>query len=165
MNRAEIAAIFDKYDQGQDPTVLDEWLDSWLHECIDSRAASFAELPDVVRHVFAGRFIEWDVGNGGFAQATYNAPHLLEDARQCYLAIGREASAERIASAIQLLREGEGGFESTDIGELFSEFAASKLATLDNDLDEIGWWAKEDRVKYAAQHRAAFLALVPRMRD
>jgi len=52
------------------------------------------------------------------------------------------------------------------IGDLFGEFASSKLAALDARLDAVGWWdLTEDRVVYAAKHRDAFLALpsIPRL--
>jgi hypothetical protein len=158
----DIQAKFDEYDRGADPRSLDDWLFEWIGRCIGrDRDPSFERLPDPVRLFWAGRYVEWDVGNGGFPQVAFNRPDLLKDARDCYLAIGHKASAERISVAIELVREGEADYQSKDIGGLFDEFRESKLAALDDNLDGIGWWATEDRVKYAAQHREVFLALVP----
>jgi hypothetical protein len=97
-----------------------------------------------VRHYVASRYMEWEVGNGGFAQAAYNIPEWFEVAAQGYEALGLAQAAARIREAYALIKAGEAGFtrgpEAT-VEKVFSEFAESKLCELDQDLDAIGWWA------------------------
>ena len=158
MKRTEIEEIFDGYANGDEPEVLDEWLDDWVHRLCDDEKV-FSTLPDPVRHFFAARRVQWQVGNGGFAQAAYNVRYLLADAHACNLITGRPAAASLIAQAIELVQKDEASFESKEIESLFKEFAESKFSELDEHLDSVDWWNVAPRVKYAAQHRDLFLSL------
>jgi hypothetical protein len=155
---------FDQYARGELSTSeFDDAL--WLALCNvvnDRDEAAFAALPTPVRLYFASRLVEWDVGNGGFAQAAYNVPHLFALAREGYAALGLPAAAALIARAEQLIAEGHGDFDvdlEDDIGEAFDEFAESPLAELDDEIDEAGWWATEQRTAYVLEHRADFEGL------
>jgi hypothetical protein len=124
-----------------------------------------AELPGnsvgPVRHYTASRLMEWEVGNGGFAQAAYNIPEWFEAAAQGYEAIGLPNAAARIREANALVNSGHAEFtrgpEAT-IEQVFSEFAESELAKFDEGLDSIGWWAIEERITYVRANRSAFAA-------
>jgi Domain of unknown function (DUF4375) len=154
----DIIEKFAYCENGGDPEVLDEWLDEWLWQIKDADA-TYKSLPDPIRYVWAGRHVQWQVGNGGFAQAAFNCPHLLEDAKLCYLALGRPVAAALIETAIMLVNKGEAEFNDNSIGELFEDFQDSEFAKLDEDLESAGWWATEDRVKYSLQHKELFLKL------
>lgn len=152
---------FDRYVRGEiDTDTFDEAL--WLALCDvvnDRDNESFAVLPVAVRHYFASRYVEWEVGNGGFAQAAFNVPHLFADAREAYASLGLPEAAELIATAERLIAEGHAQFGADpkgDIGELFEEFAESALAELDARTDTAGWWATEQRIAFVLAHRSQF---------
>ena len=137
----------------------------WLLTC---RAVSDDEgadrLPDPVTHYYASRLMEWEVGNGGFAQAAYNIPEWFEAAALGYEAIGHAPAAQRIREAALMARKDRTVFGrlrrmGADIGSIFAAFKASSLDGLASDLDDIGWWATSDRLKHALSHRDAFLLL------
>ena len=111
---------------------------------------------------YASRSMEWEVGNGGFAQAAYNMPEWFPLAAQAYRILGLEAAAKLIDYAYQIVIDGENRndkFTAKDIGELFGQFAESPLAELNSHLDEVGWWADEQRLNFVRQHRNAFRAI------
>ncbi len=158
MERNEIAEVFRRYEGGSEPQILDEWLDDWLRPfCDDPNIYSTLAAP--VRHFFAAREVQYQVGNGGFAQAAHNVPGLLNDARDCQIAIGNDGAADLIARAIDLVKQGASQFESKEIGALFTEFTESEFTKLDAELDAVNWWSVAERVRYAASHKACFLDL------
>ena len=119
---------FNRFARGEiDVDTLDDQLWRALCEAVDDRdEVAFSALPAAVRHYYASRYVEWEVGNGGFAQAAYNVPHLFPAAREGYLAIGLPGAADLVATADRLIAEGHAKFGSSpggDIGELFEEFA------------------------------------------
>ena len=112
-----------------------------------------------VQHYVASRLMEWEVGNGGFAQAVHNIPEWFNAAAEGYKAMGIESSAARIRRAQALMAEGAAMFTrgaDVTIEQVFSEFAESKLSELDKGLAEIGWWAIEARIAYVRDNRSAF---------
>ena len=120
-------------------------------------------FPEPVRFYVASRLIEWEVGNGGFAQAAYNCPEWLDMAAQGYEVLGLPLAAERIRKAKGLIDSGSAAFSEESkatIETVFSEFAESALAELDESLDEIDWWATERRIEYVRANRGAFVAAV-----
>jgi hypothetical protein len=126
------------------------------------------ELPKPVIDFYASRRIEWDVGNGGFAQAAYNMPEWFEAAAHGYDAIGHAEAAEFIRRALAIAK-GEGGIvarlkrRGAGIGAIFKSFRESSLKSLGEDLPDtlkkISWWATAERLAYVRQNRSAFLAL------
>ncbi|NNE88427.1 MAG: DUF4375 domain-containing protein [Silicimonas sp.] len=105
---------------------------------------------------YASRYMEWDVANGGFSQAAYNIPDLFALAAAGYRAMNLNAAADLIDKAAGLADNERKGFTASTIGKLFQQFSESKLAGLDAQLDRAGWWATEQRVGYAIQHRKVF---------
>jgi hypothetical protein len=107
---------------------------------------------------YASRYLEGDVGNGGFAQAAYNCPELFEPAARAYDQLGLPQAAGLIRAAMSLLAKENRTttFVAEEIGELFSQFADGELAKLDKRLDESGFWAIDARIRYVRQHRDAF---------
>ena len=151
----------DRYARGEvDTNTFDDEL--WLALCdvVNHRdQESFSALPTAVRHYFASRLVECEVGNGGFAQAAFNVPHLFAEAREGYAALDLPGAVDLIATAERLIAEGHAKFSADpegDIGELFEEFAESALADLDARTEAVGWWATDRRIAYVLEHRAEF---------
>jgi Domain of unknown function (DUF4375) len=112
-----------------------------------------------VQHYVASRLMEWEVGNGGFAQAAYNIPEWFDAAAAGYSAIGNEAAAERIRRANALFAKGAADFTrgaDSTIEQVFSEFVESELSELDEGLTEIDWWAMDERIAYVRANRSAY---------
>lgn len=113
---------------------------------------------------FASFVIEAEVGNGGFAQAAYNASNWFEPAVNAFRKLGLEAAANLISEANETMaRENEahgGKFDAKDIGDLFSQFSESELAKLDNRLDEVNFWEVfKRRLDHVRANREAFIAI------
>jgi hypothetical protein len=155
-----ISEIFDKYAAGAlSMSDFDTELWHFLCERVNDRDPTFSQLPEPVRNFYASRHLEWEVGNGGFAQAAHNIPHLFEAAHRGYLALDLGNAAKLIEEAQRLMAEGHARFSDapgTDIGDLFEEFAESALAPLDARTGDSGWWATERRSAYALANRKAF---------
>ena len=153
------ADLFDQFSSGRlDTDDFDTALWDFVCTLLARPNVTYEGLPEPVRLFYASRFVQWDVGNGGFSQAAYNVSELFEDARCGYLALGLTDSATLSARAQQLIKEGHADFseDPNDIGELFEEFSESELAKLDVGLDAAGWWATEKRSAYALANRASF---------
>src|SRR5262245_2783591 len=61
-----------------------------------------SSFPRPVILYFASRYVQWDVGNGGFAQATFNVPEWFELALEWYRLMGKASSASLLEEAIRL---------------------------------------------------------------
>jgi hypothetical protein len=121
-------------------------------------------LPEPVWVYLASRWMEWEVGNGGFPQAAYNIPEWFPLAETAYRKLGLEKAARLIARGRVLLEQGEnrdGAFDAQAIGQLFAQFRESELAKLDQELDEADWWADEVRLAYVRRNRDAFRSVEP----
>jgi hypothetical protein len=141
----------------------------WLLVCrVVQVMEAYDDLPIPVINYYASRRMEWDVGNGGVAQAAYNMPEWFEAAARGYDAIGHADAAGLIRRALAISK-GESGVvarlrrRGAGIGAIFKSFRESSLKGLDGDLPDtletIGWWASADRIAYVRQNRPAFLAL------
>ncbi|MFY7940757.1 MAG: DMP19 family protein, partial [Burkholderiaceae bacterium] len=138
--------------------VSTELLDDLLWYFMTERGGP-AESPDnstgPIRDYVASRLIEWEVGNGGFAQAAYNCPEWLEAAAQGYDRLALPKAAERIREACRHIANEPNEFTKepgTTIEKVFSEFSESNLSKLDEGLNEIGWWAIEKRIAYVRKN-------------
>jgi hypothetical protein len=159
-----IAALMELDERGElEDTQFDDEL--WMFVANQMGGPEDRErFADPVVVYFASRFLEWEVGNGGFAQAAYNIPEWFPLAAWGYDQLGLEKAGDLIREAISLLSKEnrENTFTASDIGELFSQFSESELAKLDKRLDECGWWAMETRLKYVRENRASFsIAVTP----
>jgi hypothetical protein len=136
------------------------------HACSD--VARREHLPEPIRMYYAGRLIEWEVGNGGFAQAAFNVPDLLGDAAKAYELLSLPEAAQRVRKAQKIVERGRSGLVRSiglTIAEVFAQFRKSPLAKLDEGLDEIGWWAVRPRMAYVRTHREVFISLQPQRTD
>ena len=130
---ASIAALIDADERGQvDDSTFDSELWLFLIELISSPqdAGRFAKP---VTLYYASRYLQWEVGNGGFAQAAYNIPEWFELAASGYDELGLPRFAALIREAMTLLPTENRAttFDAQEIGELFQQFSESKLARLD----------------------------------
>ena len=117
------------------------------------------EFPEPIWIYLASRWIEWEVGNGGFAQAAFNIPEWFPLAAEAYKKLGLNEASQLILEAEKLMRSGDkrdGNFTASDIGDLFQQFSESDIAKLDSRLDQVGWWADEIRLAYVRKNRDAF---------
>ena len=132
----------------------------WLALCVCVRSVDdLAALSRVARTYYASRYVEWEVGNGGFAQAVLNVPEYLEPAAQAFEVLGKPQVSVRIREAAAILTaelaslpEVRPGNEST-LSEYFLENAFTHL---DEGLEEIGLWSDKERLAYVRAHRQEF---------
>jgi uncharacterized protein DUF4375 len=124
--------------------------------------SSIVDLPEPVRVYFATRLVEWDVGNGGFAQAAMNYLDVFEHVAKGFESLGKPDIAALIRAAAEVAeseqanideaRAGgvEGAFEYFREGDAFDAF--------DKRLDEVGWFENgEARLSYVRAHRDDFV--------
>jgi len=67
------------------------------------RHAQFQQWPESVRLFYPCYDINFQVGNGGFAQAAYNVPELLPVAEKAFENFGREQAADLCRRAVSML--------------------------------------------------------------
>ena len=115
----------------------------WLALC--GRVHSMGDLEPLaagVRMYFATRTVEWEVGNGGFAQAVDNVAEYWGEAIAGYRLLGDEASAV-------LLVQVQRAAGNDDALEAF-----------DDEVEGPPWngvpWGDESRVRYVRDHRDDF---------
>jgi hypothetical protein len=165
-----VAALLD-----QDEASPLEWgtFDDELWLLLSDRITHPSELDDYPPPVgvyLASRWLEWEVGNGGFAQAAYNMPQWFERAAIGYAALGKPRASALIEEALQMLsserdtlkRKGLLMRKLADdkaIHEVFSHFKESDMAALDSRIPEDEWWIDEERVAYVRKNRDAFRAV------
>jgi hypothetical protein len=129
-----------------------------------SSPSDLESLPAPVQHYFASRLLEWDVGNGGFAQAAYNSANWFPLAAAGYEALGLPRSAALIRDAIRWLPserreiEKKGLFAAT-IGQVFDHFRDSKMEMFNDRIVSAEWYVDELRVKYARANRDSFCSV------
>lgn len=153
-----IAALLDADARGElDDSTLDDELWLLLTERI-STPQDAGRFGKPVLLYYASRLVQWEVGNGGFAQAAYNVPEWFEAAALGYDELGLPGLGALIREAITLLptENRETTFDAQEIGELFGQFAESKLAQLDDRLEGTGWEADVRRLQYVRENRQAF---------
>jgi hypothetical protein len=153
----DVADAFSAFENGEIAIGL---FDDALHVVLSHHLHGIAELlkaPRPVALFYAARYIEFEVGNGGFSQAAYNRPDWFGLAAEGYREFGLPQAAQLIDKAAAMLASERRSFTATEIGELFEQFQESKLAELDNELDSCGWWATEQRIAYVMANRESFL--------
>jgi hypothetical protein len=118
-------------------------------------------FPKPVILYFASRYVQWDVGNGGFAQAAFNVPEWFKLAHEWYRLMGKTSSASLLKEAIRLLPEekaehGKKGLRDGAIAEVFGHFDESRMAALDERIVSDDWEIDGERVEYVRKNRDAF---------
>jgi hypothetical protein len=161
-----IAALFDE-DAARPMSLSD--LDDALWLLLIAKIAEPAELaryePPVGVYL-ASRWLESEVGNGGFAQAAYNIPQWFELAEAAYAALGKRRAAALIRDARRLLPaelallDAKRLRDGATIEEVFRHFDESALAALDQQIPEDEWWIDDERIEYARRHQSSFRKVV-----
>jgi hypothetical protein len=103
-------------------------------------------LPVEIGAYFSSRLVQFEVCDGGFAQAVSDVPEWLTLAQAGYAAIGQSESAAMIQRARDL--------SSHAPDRLQADEAALDKLTLEVDTDQ--WEIDELRVQYVREHRAQF---------
>jgi len=125
------------------------------------RHEQFPQWPESVRLFYACYDINFQVGNGGFAQAAYNVPELLPVAQRAFERFGRKQAADLCRRAVSMLpaelREhlAKGLRDGPSIGEVFGHFRESDMAELDSNLPE-EFWADDALQDLVQQYRKEF---------
>lgn len=131
----------------------------WLALCERvSSAADLADLPEVARNYFASRYVEWEVGNGGFAQAVLNIPDYLEPGALAFEALGKPQVAARIREAVAIVKAEVQALPKVRPGNepaLSDYFLDNAFSRLDEGLEAIGFWSDAHRLSYVRAHRDA----------
>ena len=137
----------------------------WIALCtrvnFDSPEA-ILQFPEAIGVYFATRLLEWEVGNGGFAQAAMNFPGWFELAAKGNQALGKPQLAAFIRSAGKLAADESKNIDAAHKDGLegaFEYFREGTFDTFDDQLEEIGWECGEDRIKYVRAHRDQFSSL------
>jgi len=161
-------ALLDADESGR---LSDEEFDDclWLLVCRHvGTIEDAASLPSPVVNYYASRRMEWDVGNGGFAQAAYNMYEWFPAAAEGYTALGLPKAAALIKRAYDLTQAERGVVgklkrRRAGIASIFKSFRESSLAELDKQLighlNAVDWWALAPRLTYVRLHRDAFRSL------
>jgi hypothetical protein len=128
------------------------------------RHEQFPRWPESVRHFYACYDLNFQVGNGGFAQAAYNVPHLIPVAQAAFERFGRPKAAElcRRAAAMlpaELAEHAAKGFVGEEtLEEVFAHFDDSAMAALDAELPA-EFWADDALQRLVERHREDFASL------
>ena len=118
--------------------------------------------PQPVGVYLASRWLQWEVGNGGFAQAAYNIPEWFETAASGYAALNKPKAVALIKEALQMLSNERDTLmrkdllNDTTIHEVFRHFSESDMKVLDTRIPEDEWEIDEERVAYVRKNRHAF---------
>jgi hypothetical protein len=125
------------------------------------RHKKFPQWPESVQLFYACYDINYQVGNGGFAQAAYNVPELLPIAQKAFARFGRKQAADLCRRAVEMLpSELRAHLEKdlqpgSSIEKVFAHFSESEMAALDENLPE-EFWADDALQELVQQHRKDF---------
>ncbi len=125
------------------------------------RYKQFGQWPESVRMFYACYDINYQVGNGGFAQAAYNVPELLPLAQQAFEKFGRKQAAELCRRAVSMLPAelqqhlAKGLRDRPSLPDVFDHFNDSEMAKLDENLPA-EFWAEDKLRELVEQNRKDF---------
>lgn len=124
---------------------------------------SLAELPVPVKTYYASRYVEWEVGNGGFAQAALNVPEWLEPSAQAFEVLGKPKIAKLIRQALQIYAKEESPLPDVKPGaepELSDWFYENEFNKLDEQIESVDFWSDSTRLAYVRNNRQAFIEAI-----
>ena len=161
--RYQFAQILEKRDYDPGDRDLIEKVASALYERYEE-LPEFSRLPDAVRYFFACYDLNFQVGNGGFAQAAYNVPELFPIAMDVFRHFGCPQAAKICEQAIDLLpaelaEQIRKGLDVTEsIEEVFEHFNDSEMNQLDDNIPD-EFWADQKLHQLVENHRDDFLQM------
>ena len=143
------------YDPGHREFIED------IADALYERHQDFPRWPESVRYFYACYDLNFQVGNGGFAQAAYNVPELIPIAQKAFESFGRMKAAELCRRAVSMLpaefaehlAKGFTGTESLE--EVFQHFKESALAELDAEVPD-EFWADDKLQELVERNRKDF---------
>lgn len=125
------------------------------------RHEHFPNWTERVRFFYACYDLNYQVGNGGFAQAAYNIPHLIPVAQRAFEHLDRPEAASLCKKAIQLLPTelgehlAKGLNDRVSLQEVFEHFRASDMTALDEQIP-MEFWADEALQDLVQRYRQEF---------
>jgi len=125
---------------------------------------SICDWPTVVRYFFACYDLNYQVGNGGFAQAAYNVPELFPIAVEAFEYFGHQEAAQLCQTAIAMLPPElaehfkKGLTDSPDLQEVFDHFDDSAMQTLDEQIPD-NFWVDDRLQQLVEENRNEFLSI------
>ena len=125
------------------------------------RHKKFAQWPESVQLFYACYDINYQVGNGGFAQAAYNVPELLPIAQKAFERFGRKRAADLCRRAVEMLPAElrvhleKGLRDRQSIEEIFEHFDESEMTRLDKNLHK-EFWADDALQELVQRNRKDF---------
>jgi hypothetical protein len=164
--RYDFNEIFDAHVPGPyDPERREfiEQIASALYERVEELPA-IEEWPAPVRQFYALYDFNFQVGNGGFAQAAYNVPYLFPIVLNTFEILGLEDAAAICRKALAMLPDEinsqiEKGIIDTDsLEDVFEHFDDSELAELDEAIPD-EFWADDKLQQLAQENQDAFLSV------
>lgn len=132
----------------------------WLALCEKITGPEYLQrFPFPVTVYYASRLLQWEVGNGGFAQATFNVPEWFELAAVGYRSLGKTVAESIILEVKRLLPENEEAGRQLRSGEIEWEnyFVGHDFSVYDDRAyacDE--WEIDKERIAYVRENREAF---------
>jgi hypothetical protein len=143
---------------------FDRHLGWFLGRAMPRTPAESLSISEPVLVYWATSLLEYNVFNGGFAQAAYNVPEWFELAARGYEQLGRPIAADRIRQAAKLSQKEQATVtwlkrRRAEIRAIFAHFSESSLRALDQNLYEIGWDVTSARIQIARANREAFASL------
>lgn len=164
--RYEFRKIFDGHVDGPyDPEQREfiEQIASALYERVED-LPSIEEWPDPVRQFYAIYDFNFQVGNGGFAQAAYNVPQLFPIALDAFETLGLKDAAAICRKALAMLpaeistQIEKGIIDTESLEDVFEHFDDSEMAELDEAIPD-EFWADDSLQRLSETHRDAFLSV------
>jgi hypothetical protein len=158
--RRSLAKILSEHvDAPYDPEHR-EFVES-IASALYERHEDFSRWPESVRFFYACYDLNHQVGNGGFAQAAYNVPHLIPVAQKAFEHFGRmkaaalcqQANSMLPAELAEHLAKGFTGTES--LQNVFDHFSESAMADLDECVPD-EFWADDKLQELVQQNRKDF---------
>ncbi|MEM6468770.1 MAG: hypothetical protein AAF802_04320 [Planctomycetota bacterium] len=123
-----------------------------------------ADWPQSVRYFFACYDLNFQVGNGGWAQAAYNVPDLFWIAAEAFDYFKLPAALDLCKTAISMLPEElkeqyTKGLDATeDLQDVFDHFDDSVMEQLDEQTPD-DFWVDAQLQRLVEENRAEFLAV------
>jgi hypothetical protein len=117
----------------------------------------FQSIPEPLMVYYVTRYLTWEIGNGGFAQAAMNVPHLFEPAALGYETLGRpDLSAFIREVSVVVKSEADRIKEAAITGDdTFAYFREGTFARFDEQTKQNGWYDTDGvRLEYVKTHEA-----------
>lgn len=100
-------------------------------------------------HYFSSRLVQWEVGNGGFAQAAENVLDWMPYALHGYLALNNHDGALLIQKALDIVSN----------YKIENQSMFDALEALDEEMNTDWWEVDTARVAYVRENSEAFLKI------